>query len=79
MDFLLSFNCWQLKKSQKIHVVVSKSKCIFTMKSPASKAVSLLSEDLCNDLSCLKPSNEKLLTQAAEVCKTEKGKNLCFS
>ena len=58
-----------------MHVVVSKSKCIFTVKAPASKPVSLFSGDLCNDLSYLKPSNEKLLTQAAEVCKTEKGKN----
>jgi len=49
------------------------------VKAPASKPVSLFSEDLCNDLSYLKPNNEKLLTQAAEVCKAEKGKNPFFS
>lgn len=62
-----------------MHVVVSKSKCIFAVEAPASKPVSLFSGDLCSDLSYLKPSNATLLTQAAEVCKTEKGKNSCFS
>lgn len=61
-----------------MYVVGSKSKCVFAVKAPASKPISLFSGDLCNDLSCLKPSNEKALTQAAESLQSRREEPLLF-
>lgn len=77
MEFLLLI-AGGLKRNQEIYVIFKK-KYVFAVKAPAPKPVSLFSGDLCNKLLYLKPSNEKLLMQAAGVCKLRKGRTPYFA